>query len=50
MAARFVRLVGTAEQVADVDSCPEDRKAGEKSGNGSYLSLGLEGFCRLKAP
>lgn len=47
MDAHSPGLAGMAEQVAHVDSSPEDRKAGEKLGNGSCLSLGVE---MLEAP
>lgn len=47
MDAHSPGLAGMAEQVAHVDSSPEDRKAGEKLGDGSCLSLGVE---MLEAP
>lgn len=40
MAAHSPRLVGMAEQVAHVDSAPEDRKAGEKLGGWQLSVLG----------
>lgn len=42
MDAHSPGLAGMAEQVAHVDSSPEDRKAGEKLGNDTCLSLGVK--------
>lgn len=48
MAVHFPRLVGMVEQVAHVDSSPEERKAGEKLGDGSCQSLGWKGTVILQ--